>query len=131
MVKLCCASDVSDQYEAGTLSFEQVEHKLNRYSTTLHAINSAIVKLSKLTYAGTVYRGVSGLALPPEFWVANEFGVKGGIDGAFMSTTSHREVALSYAASGGKGIVFEIQQGMIDRGADISFLSQYPHEKET
>ena len=44
---------------------------------------------------------------------------------------STSEVALTYA---GKrrlgGIVYEIQMGMIDRGADISWLSQYPHEKE-
>ena len=37
---------------------------------------------------------------------------------------------MQYAASGGRGIVFEIQQGMIDRGADIGWLSQYPHEEE-
>eukprot|EP00966_Prymnesium_polylepis_P053162 1230381-Prymnesium_polylepis.1 len=108
MVKLCCAAGVSKQFEANKLSFGEVLPKLNTYTTTLHAINSAIVKLSKLTFAGKVYRGVSGLALPPEFWAANIFGVKGGIDGAFMSTTSHRDVAMSYAASGGKGIVFEV-----------------------
>ena len=28
------------------------------------------------------------------------------------------------------GFVFEIQQGMIDRGADVAFFSQYPHEAE-
>jgi hypothetical protein len=27
-------------------------------------------------------------------------------------------------------VVFEIQMGMIDRGADLSWLSQYPHEAE-
>ena len=70
------------------------------------------------------------MSLPEAFWNANEHGVKGGIDGAFMSTTMDKEVALQYAASGGRGIVFEIQQGMIDRGADISWLSQYPHEQE-
>ena len=37
---------------------------------------------------------------------------------------------MAYASGGGAGVVFEIQQGMIDRGADLSFLSQYPHEKE-
>ena len=47
-----------------------------------------------------------------------------------MSTTKDRRVAMQYAASGGKGIVFEIQQGMIDRGADVSWASQYPHEAE-
>ena len=50
------------------------------------------MKLSKLTYAGKVYRGISGMALPDEFWKPNEYGVMGGIDGAFMSTTTNREV---------------------------------------
>lgn len=77
---------------------------------------------------------------------------------AFMSTTTDGRVAMQYAASGGTGIVFEIQQGapvphsrlvhrhlsthrpplrrprthagMVDRGADIWWLSQYPHERE-
>ena len=26
--------------------------------------------------------------------------------------------------------VFEMQMGMVDRGADLSWLSQYPHERE-
>ena len=44
---------------------------------------------------------------------------------AFMSTTKDEAVALSYAASSeGAGFVFEIPQGMVDRGADIGFLSQ-------
>ena len=56
--------------------------------------------------------------LPKEFWEANEFGVKGGIESAFMSTTLNEKVAISYASSGnGTGFVFEIQQGMVDRGA--------------
>ena len=108
--------------------------EVNRYTTTLHAINSAIVKLSKLTYACEVYRGINNRVLPPEFWQANEYGVRGGIEAAFMSTTRDRDVALSYAQGDGQsakaGFVFEIQQGMVDRGADLSFLSQYPHERE-
>ena len=49
-----------------------------------------------------------------------------------MSTSQKREVALDYANMGGSqscSIVFEIQMGMIDRGADLSWLSQYSHEK--
>ena len=62
----------------------------------------------------------SGRVLPKEFWEGNEFGVKGGIESAFMSTTLNEKVAISYASSGnGTGFVFEIQQGMVDRGADI------------
>ena len=48
------------------------------YVTTLHAINSGIVKTSKLTHAGKVYRGVSGLALPP----ASAAPVPSGAEGA-------------------------------------------------
>ena len=48
-----------------------------------------------------------------------------------MSTTLDEKVAKAYAADGAGGFVFEIQMGMIDRGADISFLSQYPHERDT
>ena len=140
MIELCCPTAVSVEYmrgaktweEAkGTLKYEQARKELNTYTTTLHAINSSIVKLGKLTIACKVYRGISGRVLPEQFWKENEYGVKGGIEGAFMSTTDDREVAMRYAASGGAGFVFEIQQGMIDRGADISFLSQYEHEHET
>ena len=128
LVGLCCAAGVSEQL--GKISFVQAKDKVNRYTTTLHVINSGIVKTSKLTFASKVYRGVSGMALPDAFWQANSHGVRGGIEGAFMSTTKDRRVAMQYAASGGKGIVFEIQQGMIDRGADVSWASQYPHEAE-
>lgn len=105
--------------------------KGNKYTTTMHVINSAVVKLSKLTFASEVYRGVSGGRLPHHFRHADVYGVRGGIDPAFMSTTTDRNVALAYAgSSGGPGVVFSIQQGMVDRGADIGWLSQYPHEKE-
>ena len=44
-----------------------------------------------------------------------------------MSTTLDKQVALDYAASqGGAGIVFELAMGMVDRGADLSWLSQAP-----
>ena len=63
-----------------------------------------------------------GRVLPKEFWEENKFGVRGGIESAFMSTTLDEEVALSYASGGGAGFVLEIQQGMVDRGADIGEL---------
>ena len=92
-------------------------------------INSAVVKLSKLTVACPIYRGIPG-RLPKEFLRKNQYGVRGGIEPAFMSTTTDRKVAMAYAARNDAGIVFCIQQGMVDRGADISWLSQYPHEQE-
>ena len=50
------------------------------YVTTIHATNSAVLKLSKLTRADTVYRGFQGTTLPRSFFVADRFGVKGGIE---------------------------------------------------
>ena len=82
----------------------QAKKSLNKYTTTLHAVNSSIIKvhahapglpdlrhivlpqicsrasrvipplcvrvkqLGKLTKATKVYRGVSGMALPEQFW---------------------------------------------------------------
>ena len=80
-----------------------------------------------------MYRGIADKKLPDEFWEANKYGVKGGVEAAFMSTTLEVDVAMGYAAGDGSkmGIVLEIRQGMVNRGADISWLSQYPHERET
>ena len=102
------------------------------FVTTLHAINSGIIKLSKQTPASTVYRGVAGGVLPKQFWAQNEFGVMGGIELGFMSTTTERNVAVGYMRQSGKEakMLFEIRMGMIDRGADVSLLSQFPSEKE-
>jgi hypothetical protein len=103
----------------------------NRYTTTLHAIASAVVKLSQLTVARHVYRGVSGGKLPAALRRRSTHGVRGGVDLAFMSTTEDRAVALHYAGSrGGPAVALELQQGLVSRGADVSWLSQYPHEKE-
>ena len=130
LVNLCCDAATADAFSEGTLTYMQCKGHVNLYTTTLHVINSGIVKTSKLTYACPVYRGVSGMALPDAFWTPNKHGVRGGIEGAFMSCSKDRKVAMQYAASGGQTIIFEIQQGMIDRGAEIAWLSQYPGEAE-
>ena len=72
------------------------------------------------------------MVLPEHFLTPNRFGVKGGIESAFMSTTLDERVAKAYAAgdgSGKAGFVFVIQMGMVDRGADLSWASQYPAER--
>ena len=104
--------------------------KGNTYTTTLHCINSVIVKLGKLTKAQKVYRGISGGVLPDEFWTKNKYNVCGGVEFAFTSTTTDREVAVRYASSGKVGMIFEIQMGIVDRGAELEWLSQYPGERE-
>ena len=107
----------------------------NKYCTTLHAINSAVVKMGKVLKATRVYRGLLGSVLPESFLAANSWGVRGGVEYAFMSTTTDLDVARQYAGFEAAGepkasIVLSIQMGMIDRGADLSWLSQYPHERE-
>ena len=61
----------------------------------------------------------------------NEQGIRGGIELSFMSTTTNRTVAEFYVSGHGfVSIVLEMQMGMVDRGASLSELSQYPHEQE-
>ena len=47
-VSLCCAKEQVAAYECGALSFVDARAAANRYTTTLHAINSCIVKASSL-----------------------------------------------------------------------------------
>jgi hypothetical protein len=47
-----------------------------------------------------------------------------------MSTTLDQQVAFDYASDMQGATILEIKMGMVDRGADISWISQYPAEKE-
>jgi len=115
----------------------------NTYATTIHALNSSLIKLAKLGTAQRVYRGVSSAVLPEWLWEATTGGsgaqaevVRGGVEFGFLSGTSDPELAMKYACdlpgSGGDGakLVLELQTGMLSRAADLAWLSQYPHEKE-
>ena len=95
----------------------------NTYTTTLHVINVAICKLSKITRISRVYRAPGGL-LPGTFSSEDKFGVCGGVEYAFMSATLNRDVALQYASRSRAGILFELKPGLADRGADLAWLSQ-------
>ncbi len=51
------------------------------------------------------------------------------LEWGFMSTTADKAVAIQYSGiKEGKPfpIIFEIDSGAVDRGADISDFSQYP-----
>lgn len=47
--------------------------------------------------------------MPSSFKEEDEYGVRSGVEFAFMSTTTTRDVAMDYAKGEG-GIVFEIEQ---------------------
>ena len=59
----------------------------NSYTTTIHAINSALIKLRKVASASKVYRGLAGGALPSEFLEPDEFCLCSAVDFGFMSTS--------------------------------------------
>ena len=52
-------------------------------------------------------------------------GVCSGVEFAFMCTTTKQEVAVQCVGGSNVGIVFGIKLCMKDRGAGLSWLSQY------
>jgi hypothetical protein len=108
------------------------------FATTTHVINSSVIKLSRVQKAEKVFRGTKGGRLPGKFWKPNSDNIRGGIERAFMSTTTNRAVAMDFASEVEEGqakvtkpsIVFEIQMGMVDRGAAVQCFSQFPAEAE-
>lgn len=55
---------------------------------------------------------------------------KGGTEFACMSTSASEDVALTFARSECPLIFKFFSTSFMSRGADIGFLSVYPHEKE-
>ena len=106
--------------------------KGNRYVNTIYLCASAMNKISqasRIPRGRKVYRGMAGVKLPDIFVVPGEDGGRGGDEFAFMSCSTNREVAVSYINTAkGLPILFEFDVGSIDRGAPLSFLSQYPSE---
>jgi hypothetical protein len=108
----------------------------NRYETTIFCIISAISKLSKtnnIPHDRRVFRGLGEKILLEKFWSLQEGGFRGGIELGFMSTSTNSKVAMQYSESGfakQRCAVFEIAVGRVDIVADLSWLSQYPGEKE-
>ena len=102
------------------------------YVTTVHAFNSGIVKLSRrqaTRRSNVVYRGLASASAP-----------RTGIDGVEPSPlafSTDRAVAEGYArGSGGLLLEFDLdatkegRSGELAAGADICWLSQFPHERE-
>jgi len=103
------------------------------FVTTLHTLVSALLKLSQKTEKrplGKAYRGIHNLS-PPECFV-NETpgGGRGGVEFGFLSTTTDLDTAVTYASAGERPMIFEIDFGMVDHGADISWISYFQSEAE-
>ena len=71
-----------------------------------------------------MFRGMKNLQ------VASEFLERGGTELATMSTTSDLKVAVMYSLSP-KSLLLKIKTtSFMQRGAEISYLSAFPHEAE-
>ena len=104
-----------------------------RFVTTLHCINSGVIKLSRLQPKCTVYRGINGMKLRRSFVKPDVFGVRSGVEFGFMSTSLERSVAEAYSKgknTDSPSLILEMQMGMVSRGAFLGWLSQYPDESE-
>eukprot|EP01052_Picozoa_sp_SAG31_P039678 SAG31_NODE_5553_length_2461_cov_1.270957_3_plen_403_part_01 len=107
-----------------------------RFVTTIHAVNSGLQKLKRLQPCCEIYRGLSGMIPPQSFMAPNEYDYRGGVEFGFSSTTLDYNVAKRYAtgtrnyADDAPGLIYEMRMGIVNRGACLSWLSQYPHEKE-
>ena len=109
--------------------------QVNMYPTTIQLIVSGIRKLSRIAEmpeGGAVYRGLSGLALPPELFALDEQGFAGGVEAAFMSTTVKEEVARKYSGvhEGREATIFKLLLGKTSLGANIAWISQFEGEEE-
>jgi len=112
----------------GFINYNQVLRKLveKKYITTIHAIVSGIIKLAsimKLPFDRNVWRGLSDIELPEEFWNEDEYGARGGVEFGIMSTTTNMKVAVQYSSHGGRPTVFKIEIGQVDRGAELNWIS--------
>ena len=75
--------------------YEKFKAKNNFFSTTIHVLVSATVKLArtiKMPSGLKLYRGI-GRELPESFYKEDEFGRKGYMEWGFMSTTSNESIA--------------------------------------
>ena len=119
---------------SGKFPEEMTRHlKGNKYVNLIFACSSGMRKLSRastLPIGGTAWRGLGGVKLPDAFLKKYEGTGLGGVDFAYLSFTSKREVAISYVGRKSSPVLFKIQLGNIDRACPISFISQFPKEEE-
>jgi hypothetical protein len=108
---------------------------LTEWRTCISILYNAIVKLSYTSKKTSVYRGINetDFRIPDSFINASsdtEFA--GGVELAFMSTSTDINVAVEYALNGKtkKATVFEITFDAASRGAPVQWVSQYPYEAE-
>ena len=107
----------------------------NTYSTTIGVLISGLIKLGRIATPPPnrrAYRGLADLDLQSAFFTPDEHGFCGVVEPAFLSMSDDEATALRYSglADGKKAIIFELQLGKASLGAEVEWLSQFPHERE-
>ena len=96
---------------------------LESWGTCISVLYSAILKLSFASKSAKVYRGVneSVFKLPEEFLKGNKEGYNGGVELAFMSTSTDMAIASEYSKRGTRSecTIFEIAFDGASRAADV------------
>mmetsp|Transcript_48529 Transcript_48529/g.127834 ORF Transcript_48529/g.127834 Transcript_48529/m.127834 type:complete len:332 (-) Transcript_48529:328-1323(-) len=107
------------------------------FTATVAHLCSAIRKLAAVATPEegqrVLHRGIRG-ELPQSFWLEDKQGKVTATDVAFMSTSRERRTPIQYMG-GGSNVLWELHPELesdagYHRGADISMLSQFPHEEE-
>ena len=133
------------------------DRRKDEFTATIHTINSAIVKLSTLQHAATVYRLMTITKPIDQVFAIDESGSCCGFEVGFLSTTSSRNVALRLSetrvhklAPVGKRpslmsvakatkvaaepekrtVLMRLRVVPFDHAGDVSFASQVPAEGE-
>jgi hypothetical protein len=104
----------------------------NRYVTTIHCINSAIIKLARASPIEplVVYRGSKDMRLPRQFAAKDDLGRQGDVELAFMSCASEKSVALNFAKGEKMSMILAFERGAMSNGAPLSPVSFYRNEEE-
>jgi hypothetical protein len=109
-------------YLNGTLRQGGLKNKdrKNGFTVTISMVNSAVLKLSKISLPRSngldnkLYRGVSRMAMPDDFFQEDERHCRGFVEPGFTSTTTDRNVAIHYAGSREDcPSIFEINTGQV------------------
>ena len=102
------------------------------FAATLYYISDALSKLREVQGKDAAMRNETLV-----FWrgmkdlkITDEFLQTGGSEMACMSTTSDQSVAEDFALSRSPLLFKFVSKSFMSHGADISFLSVYPGEKE-
>jgi len=72
-----------------------------------------------------LWRGLAGIA------AGGAFKEQGGSELAPMSTTSNLDIAIKYSRGRGEALIFKLNiESFMSLGADLTYLSAFPHERE-